>query len=334
MLSRNKKTGILVSIIIFSLCFTSKEISKVDSIDPFFVLVAVGSTPTHMDYLHLIKEQLARIGIHISIRFETFQWESELMAFRDFDLMILDLENESASDPFFSQYYLTNGSKNLFGYQTSIDWDAELGTGKNEWYIQNGLEMISNGSLNKEEFCWEWQNYLMDDILPCLPLFTPIKDNNSLQLLVFNIREARPVIGSRHPCPGYPSKSKGLAIRKAISFAINREEIKRVVCGDDYYINHYPINPALENWLNPNIVRYCHNLQVSREYILNIAGFGLLWVPDGNKYGPWPDWEDVCGNNPTTISVGGFSIIICITLISIIYLIRLRRKNISGGKSE
>lgn len=347
MFSKNKKTTILIFLITISFFSISKEIPKTESIEPFFTLIAKAFSPTHLDILYMIKEQIARIGINldvIGLSFPYFvQYPPDYTIFRKYDLAILEFSNETnvmyfdslRNDPFFSDLYSENGSIETLGYESSYDWDEELGIGRNEWYIQSGLEIILNGSQNQKEFCWEWQHYLMDEILPCLPLFAHKNDNSSLQLLVFNLREERPVIGNRYPCPGYPTKSIGLAVKKAISYAINREEIKRVVLVDDYEIIHHPINPTNKSWFNPNIFKYCHNLRVGRDY-MNVAGFGC-WVPGGNEYGPWSDWEDVCFGNPTTISVEGFSFRItglCIVLCSIFYLHFTRKRRKKMKKCE
>ncbi len=346
MFNRNKKAIVFVLILLISISSVSYLIPKTESIDPFFTLVAKALSPTHLDILYMIKEQIARIGINLDVIGQTFPYfvqdPPDYTIFRDYDLAILEFSNETnvmyfdslRNDPFFSDLYSENGSIETLGYESSYDWDEELEFGRNEWYIQSGLEMISNGSQNQKEFCWEWQFYLMDDILPCLPLFTHKNDSSSLQLLVFNLKEVRPVIGSRHPCPGFPTKSIGLGIKKAISFAINREEIKRVLLGDDYEVTHHPVNPLNKNWLNPDIFKFCHNLVVAQNY-MSVTGYGLCGMPFEGGYGPWPDWEDVCGESLSTISVTnyGFRItIISVVLISIISSFKLRKKRNLGGK--
>ncbi|TET28124.1 MAG: hypothetical protein E3J70_10600, partial [Candidatus Heimdallarchaeota archaeon] len=210
------------------------------------------------------------------------------------------------------------------------DWDEELGTGRNEWYIQTGLEMTPNDSQERINLCWEWQHYLIDEVLPCLPLFTHENDNYTLQLLVFNLREIRPILGNRHPCSFYTNKSSGLGVRKAISYAINREEIRKVVLGDDYEIFHHPISPAFNEWLNPDIFNFCHNLQVAKNYMA-VTGFYGYWPYDWGGYGAWPDWEDICSPKTPSISVNGFGLeiaVFCLTIctISFLYYIRKRRK--------
>lgn len=323
---RRKRVAILLVVVCVVAVNLYPKYSETQAIDPFFTLVAKGSTPTQMDILFMLKQQLAHIGINLDVIEMDFppMANPDTTLIIDYDLAIIEFNNNTnvryldylRDDPFFSEFYSENGTIKTIGYEISLDWDEELGTGINEWYIQSGLEMISNGSQNQKEFCWEWQFYLMDDILPCLPLFAPKNDSSSLQLLIFNLREVRPIIGSRDPCVGFPAKSIGLGIKKAISYAINREEINKVVFGDDYEIIHYPINPINKNWLNPNIFKYCHNLHVARNY-MTVIGYGGCFPHDMGGYDAWPDWDDVCGKNPTTISVVGFDYIIAIAVVSI-----------------
>lgn len=302
----------------------SIQVKNTESIDPFFTLVAKGFTPTQMDILFLIKQQLARIGINLDVLWVDVP-DGDTTKIRNYDLTIIEFRNYMLDDPFFADFYSENGTINVSGYETSIDWDEELLTGKNEWYIQTGLQMTPNDSQDRMNLCWEWQNYLLDDVLPCLPLFTKIDDNSTFQFLVFNLREVRPVIGSREPAQSYVQKSVGLAVRKAIAYAIDREEIKNIVLGDDYEIIHHPISPILSSWLNPNVVRYCHDLTAARDFMqTNMYG---LWLPTKYTYigyGNWPNWEDVYSKNMITYSNPGFDIfcsIIVLVILSQIFLI-------------
>jgi len=310
-----------VSIVVVNV---SIQVKNTESIDPLFTLVAKGFTPTQMDMLFLIKQQLARIGINLDVLWVDMP-DGDATKIRDYDLTIINFHDYMMDDPFFADFYSENGSNNVSGYESSIDWDEELGTGKNEWYIQTGLQMTPNDSQERINLCWEWQNYLLDDILPGLPLFTKVDDNSAFQILVFNMREVRPIIGSRVPAPGYPYKSIGLGVRKAITYAIDREEIKNIVLGDDYEIIHHPISPIMSSWLNPNVVRYCHDLTAARDFMQAIMYD--LWPPTKYTYigyGSWPNWEDVCSKNMITYKYPGFDIfctIIVLVILSQIFLI-------------
>jgi ABC-type transport system substrate-binding protein len=86
--------------------------------------------------------------------------------------------------------------------------------------------------------------------------------------VAYNMRPIRSYIGQSYtPWEYDPSISKGLAIRKAISYAIDREEINQIIHGGDYEINDYPIYAKLGIWCNPNITRYNHDLEKARYYM-------------------------------------------------------------------
>jgi ABC-type transport system substrate-binding protein len=349
---RRKRVAILLVVVCVIAVNLYPKYSETQALDPFFTLIAKGSTPTQMDILFMLKQQLAHISINLNViavdYSHLFLPDPDTTAVIDYDLVILDFNNNTNrmylndiwNDPFFAEFYSENGSIITSGYDTSLDWDEGLGTGINEWYIQTGLQMTPNNSQDRLNLCWDWQNYLMDDILPCLPLFAHKNDSSSLQLLVFNLREVRPVIGSRHPCPGFPTKSSGLGMRKAISHAINREEIRSVVLGDDYEIIHYPTNPTNKSWLNPNGVKYCHDLTAARNF-MDTAGYGCGWTPGPYlSYGRWPKWEDVCAKNVITMGSPGFEVfyvaIILIILSQVILINRLKtlkekKANEKGG---
>lgn len=335
MFNRNKKTIVFALILLVSFSSVSYFIPKTESIDPFFTLVAKCFTPTQMDIMFLIKQQIARVGINLDV-IKVDMPDIDTTKIRDYDLTIMEFNNQTIvdfeqyqiDDPFFADFYTENGSINVSGYDTELDWDEELGTGKNEWYIQTGLQMTPNDSQERINLCWEWQHYLMDEILPCLPLFTQKNNHSSYEILVFNMREVRPNIGSRIPSPGFPEKTIGLVVRKIISYAINREEIRRVVLGDDYVVIHHPINPSLDEWLSPNSIRYCYNLKAVG-ILKTIAGFDIAWCGPIEPISNWPSWEEFCPNNITSVNVAGFNSIIALSSVSILsvcFLSYQRRK--------
>ncbi|NHJ32484.1 MAG: hypothetical protein FK732_06450 [Asgard group archaeon] len=330
---RRKRDAILLVVICvtaINLHPTFKE-TKAFILDPFFTLDARGFTTRHMDYLHLMKVQLRRIGI--SLRLQLHNWfdvsfQKELIDFPDFDVQIMEIPNNISSDPFLLDFFTENGSCNYAGYETSIDWDDDLETGKNEWFIQTGYQMTPNDSQERINLCWEWQHYLLDEILPCLPLFTQKNNQSYFDVLFFNMREVRAETGSRSFTPLVPEKTVGLVVRKAISYAINREEIRRVVLGADYEVIHHPINPFMTEWLNPNSIQYCHDFSVAW-YFMNVAGYDISCTYDFNGWDGWPDWRDVCNSNPNTINVTGFNLLLALGVLSVLstayYFIRRKK---------
>lgn len=334
-------------LVLLTLLFANSDIANVsetESLSGFFTLVAKCGTPTQYDCLVLLKQQIASIGVDLDIHLlDWSDYLSEVLVYRDFDLVYLSFDNLGIN-PFLYDVYTENGSLNTFGYDVTLDWDEELSSGRNEWYIQTGSLMTPNDSQELIDFCWDWQHYLLDSILPCLPLFAakePILEDEGLTnvtgkfvMLGFNIREVRPTIGSRAPAPGNTEFSMGLAIRKALAYAINREEIKNVIFGDDYEVIDCPIPTTMGNWCNPNIIRYCHAIEVARNY-LTVAGYDICGGQDpdySNPYPDWTDWEAVCSRNNQTIDVPGFTHVITslaigsLTSISIIFQGKRRKR--------
>ena len=168
------------SLLLVGLFLTSLYIVKptrTHSYDPFFTLsvrhVGGGDGP---DYLNLIKQQLLRIGINLDVHL--FDWgamipESDYWT-TPWDMQIASFGGYSRKDPDFTGVYNENGSLNFFSYHTSMDWDEELGTGKNEWYIKTGREILPPYSQERINHYWEWEDYLMDKILPVQPLIIPM----------------------------------------------------------------------------------------------------------------------------------------------------------------
>lgn len=125
------------------------------------------------DYFNFFKQHLSRIGIQLDVRIVDFPtYVQELLYTRNFDITFLGLSG-GGYDPDYTGIYNENGSLNIFGYDTSIDWDEDLGTGVNEWYLREGTKIMPPNSPERIQHYWEWQDYLMDKICPMLPAFSP-----------------------------------------------------------------------------------------------------------------------------------------------------------------
>ncbi|MFW9922688.1 MAG: ABC transporter substrate-binding protein [Candidatus Thorarchaeota archaeon] len=170
------KTTILVGVMLslFVIISFAVQPAKTDAIEPFFTLVAkTNGGGVRPDYLNFLKQQVARIGINVDVIVQDWPtFVGELIAFRDFDICYVGLSGGGA-DPDFSGVYDENGSLNLFGYHTSMDWNETLGTGLNEWYIRQGTLIMPPDSTARVQHYWDWQQYMMDKILPCQPTFAP-----------------------------------------------------------------------------------------------------------------------------------------------------------------
>jgi hypothetical protein len=106
----------------------------------------------------------------------------------------------------------------------------------------------------------------------------------------FNLREARGTpLQNTDPCFALPWMTKGLAIRKAISYAINKTEINNIVHNDEQIIWDHPNYPTLGIWNDPKIIRYNCNLTKAKEYMM-YAGYDYGTDSDGDGL---TDYEEV-----------------------------------------
>lgn len=168
-----RRNTLLISIIltIFAANVTVIHPLKTEAAAYHFTLEALAHQ--RIDYFNFFKQQLARIAINLDVR--VVDWSTyvgELFVYRNFDLTYLGLSG-GGLDPDFTGVYNENGSLNIFGYDTSLDWDEEKGTGLNEWYIREGTRIIPPNSPERVQHYWDWQNYFMDNICPLLPAFSP-----------------------------------------------------------------------------------------------------------------------------------------------------------------
>jgi ABC-type transport system substrate-binding protein len=164
--------GVMVSLFVVS-SFAANPV-KTDAVDPFFTLVfKTNGGGVRPDYGNFLRQHVARIGIDLNVIVQDWPtFVGELIAFRDFDICYVGLTGGGA-DPDFTGVYDENGSLNLFGYHTSMDYDEELGTGLNEWYMKQGTLIMPPDSEERVQHYWDWEQYMMDKICPLLPTFAP-----------------------------------------------------------------------------------------------------------------------------------------------------------------
>ncbi|NHJ86135.1 MAG: hypothetical protein FK734_11785 [Asgard group archaeon] len=147
---------------------------NVNGIESLFTLVAkTNNEGVGPDYLNLIKQQLAIIGINLDIIL--LPWNNfilDLFTYRDFDLFYVGIFGGDSNIDY-SEVYSENASFNFFGYDTNYDWDDELSTGVNEWYLQQGPLIVPPNSNERIQHYYNWQNYLMDEVCPLLPFLVP-----------------------------------------------------------------------------------------------------------------------------------------------------------------
>ena len=165
---------ILVIIVVLNPINTSFQLTKVEAIEPLFTLVfKISGGGVRPDYGGLIKQELARIGINVNVIIQDWPtFIGEIITYHDYDLVYVGLSG-GGGDPDFTGVYDENGSLNLFGYDTNMDWDDTLNTGLNEWYLKQGRLIMPPNSQERIQHYWDWEQYLMDKICPILPTFTP-----------------------------------------------------------------------------------------------------------------------------------------------------------------
>ena len=162
------------TILLFTMSLSSNLLSETEAIDPYFTLVfKTSGGGVRPDYGNLLKQQLKTIGINVDVINQDWpSFVAELIVYHDYDIVYIALTG-GGYDPDFTGVYNENGSLNLFGYHTSMDYNQTLGTGLNEWYLKQGTQILPPDSQERIQHYWNWQQHLMDKILPCLPTFAP-----------------------------------------------------------------------------------------------------------------------------------------------------------------
>ncbi|MBD3190710.1 MAG: hypothetical protein GF308_08695 [Candidatus Heimdallarchaeota archaeon] len=180
-MKKAKTKAMVVTAIVFTIFVVGTFAARpqpVQTVEPFFTIVAKTSPygATWPDYMNFLKQHLGRIGINVDI--QLLDWPTyimELIVFRDYDVYLVGLGGGGV-DPGSTAYgvYSENASLNAYNYHTSMDYNETLGTGVNQWYIEEGLTMMPPDSEERIEHYHNWQQYMMDDLLPCKPTFSPL----------------------------------------------------------------------------------------------------------------------------------------------------------------
>ncbi len=171
-----KKIGIFIlGILLVSIINLSFSMKRSEAMpEPFFTLVfKTNGGGVRPDYGNFLKTYCAYIGIHIKVIIQDWStFIGELIAFRDFDICYVDLTSDGSNIDY-RDIYGENGTWNMFGYHISMDWDEEIRTGINEWYMKQGTLIMPPDSKERVQHYWAWQQYFMDKICPIVPTFAP-----------------------------------------------------------------------------------------------------------------------------------------------------------------
>ncbi|NHJ84987.1 MAG: hypothetical protein FK734_05965 [Asgard group archaeon] len=111
------------------------------------------------------------------------------------------------------------------------------------------------------------------------------KLNNDLWVLIYNMRPNSEFLGCNEPTYYDPNITIGLAVRKAISYAINRDEINTVIHGGLFTISDWPIPAAMTTWCNPNIIDYYYDPDLAYHIF-------ACYFDTGVGCSPFPDYTN------------------------------------------
>jgi hypothetical protein len=179
---REKKLIALASIALVFLSAIAGSIIKptrAQKLEPFFTITIRNWEKYDFDnYVSFFSNQLGKLNIKTTqSKYYSINYLQDQMFFPFFDTAYikLNMREKPSLDIFhpdsYSNWYEENGSYNLAGYTTTTDYNQTLGTGINEWYLQTGRELLPAYSQERIEHYQAWENYLLTELLPCIPLF-------------------------------------------------------------------------------------------------------------------------------------------------------------------
>ncbi|MHA1186257.1 MAG: ABC transporter substrate-binding protein [Candidatus Heimdallarchaeota archaeon] len=160
---------VVIFLIVSSFSFALPQ--NAEAREPAVKLKAYAPYTLALDYLHLLSDQLRAINIELEVEYINLFDYIYMGYMYAGDISFIRLLGGEYYDPDYTGVYNENGSLNVMGYRTEMDWDNDLGTGKNEWYMKYGRHMYPPYSNERIQHYWNWEQYLMDDLLICQPLF-------------------------------------------------------------------------------------------------------------------------------------------------------------------
>jgi ABC-type transport system substrate-binding protein len=136
------------------------------------------------------------------------------------------------------------------------------------------LVMMENGKIDYSEIYLSIED--VDCSQPC-PYKVQTKERDRMLLLAFNLQ--RDYIGGGNNSiwieeQGKENHTKALAVRKAICFAIDRDEINQVKYGGNLISSDSIIPPSKGAYYNENASNYENNLDFAREW-MKAAGYNV-----------------------------------------------------------
>ncbi|MCK4845509.1 MAG: hypothetical protein KAS95_07535, partial [Candidatus Heimdallarchaeota archaeon] len=163
----NKKSFIAFFVIASFLLMSLQTANTKAAVDPIANLTfKTNGGGTRPDYGLYIAQYLAEIGIAVDVKVE--EWVvfiGTLTVTYDFDMGIVALTG-GAGDPDPSGVYKEQSSLNMFGINQDMKYGQE-----NEDLIGNGTLIVDLAE--RQQHYYDWQQLLMDKIVPMLPLYSP-----------------------------------------------------------------------------------------------------------------------------------------------------------------
>ena len=241
---RTKKTVlqifaiIMMMLIIVDLVFVGISLSvhfrhvnlsnRFNESDRYYMLseLSLLTTPVDdlLDYGLLISENLRSIGINLELKVEDSSiFLGKLNHTHDYDMFLISLNLSNLTEPLFWK---------IGEYINPVNLDLNIPYVNETSILLTNIDNESNTEI-RNNLLIEWHNNVMDKLVYILPIFNVVEENyNRTIILGFNLKSQ--FIGGDNNYvyltqPGKESYTKGIAIRKAICYNINREKIKQTI---------------------------------------------------------------------------------------------------------
>lgn len=203
-------------------------------------------------------------------------------------------ELETFSDSWLLDPTLTSDPNLDFVNRFGDEWNLDTV----KFVILNETESkiaFENGSIDLIDMSTAYYYYA--DYLNDIDYNLYLKLRKVFSLYGFNVRPNRATpIQDFSPCPYNSDMSIGLAVRKAIAYATDKESINNDVRNGTFHINHHPIQDNYVYWKNPEVPKYDYNLTKAKELMIE-AGFNITLDSDGDGLTNFYEFS-VSGTNP------------------------------------
>ncbi len=171
MSKKNKRKTIFLILFSFGLFVSSTNIGTPFINADFSVPIAYLTFKTsgggvRPDYGFHISHDLSKIGIQVTVKVEEWSvFVGTLLLTHDFDLVVVGLSG-GGSSPDMRSVYTADGSLNIFQLDYNLPYYNE------SEYLQNlGVTLIEPSE--RRPIYYEWQELMMDKIIPLMPLYAP-----------------------------------------------------------------------------------------------------------------------------------------------------------------